>query len=71
MAVAALKQTPAFKIFHAAVYATRLEQWCVSAEAAEEALELPAARVGIGARLVTLYISRSTASKTELQDGGG
>jgi hypothetical protein len=46
MAVAALKQKPALKTFHATVLVTRLEQWCVEAETAEEARELLAAGQG-------------------------
>ena len=41
MAVAALKQKPALKTFHATVHVTRMEQWCVEAETAEEAREAP------------------------------
>jgi hypothetical protein len=42
MAVAALKQKfePAVKTFHATVLVTRIEQWCVEAESAEDAREL-------------------------------
>jgi hypothetical protein len=46
MAVAALKQKPALKTFHATVLVTRLEQWCVEAKTAEEARELLAAGYG-------------------------
>jgi hypothetical protein len=35
MAVVALKQKPLLKTFHATVYVTRVEQWCVEAETAE------------------------------------
>src|SRR6266699_1244207 len=34
MAVAALKQRPVLKTFHAAVHVTRMEQWCVEAASA-------------------------------------
>jgi hypothetical protein len=42
MAVAALKREPAptLKMFHATVLVTRVEEWCVEAETAEEAREL-------------------------------
>jgi hypothetical protein len=46
MAVAALKQKPRLKTFHATVHVTRIEQWCVEAETAEEARELLAAGAG-------------------------
>jgi hypothetical protein len=46
MAVAALKQKPLLKTFHATVHVTRVEQWCVEAESAEEARELLAAGAG-------------------------
>jgi hypothetical protein len=46
MAVAALKHKPALKTFHATVQVTRVEQWCVEAETAEEARELLAAGAG-------------------------
>ena len=46
MAVAALKQKPALKTFQATVLVTRMEQWCVEAETAEEARELLAAGTG-------------------------
>jgi hypothetical protein len=46
MAVVALKQKPLLKTFHATVYVTRVEQWCVEAETAEEARELLAAGAG-------------------------
>jgi hypothetical protein len=46
MAVAALKQKPVLKTFHSTVYVTRMEQWCVEAETAEEARELLAAGAG-------------------------
>jgi hypothetical protein len=52
MAVAALKQKPRLKMFHATVHVTRVEEWCVEAESADEARELLAAggghRVHIG-----------------------
>jgi len=43
MAVAALKLKPKLKTFHATVHVTRVEEWCVEAETAEEARELLAA----------------------------
>jgi hypothetical protein len=48
MAVAALKQKfePVVKTFHATVLVTRIEQWCVEAESAEDARELLAAGEG-------------------------
>jgi hypothetical protein len=46
MAVVALKQKPLPKTFHATVHVTRVEQWCVEAETAEEAGELLAAGAG-------------------------
>jgi hypothetical protein len=46
MTVAALKHKPALKIFHATVHVTRMEQWCVEAETAEETRELLAAGDG-------------------------
>src|SRR6266481_4113394 len=46
MAVVALKQKPLLKTFHATVHVTRVEQWCVEAETAEEARELLAAGAG-------------------------
>ena len=48
MAVAALKQEsePAPKMFHATVFITRAEEWCVEAETAEEARELLAQGAG-------------------------
>jgi hypothetical protein len=46
MAVAALKQKPALKTFQATVHVTRMEQWCVEAETAEEARGLLAAGHG-------------------------
>jgi hypothetical protein len=54
MAVAALKQKPLLKPFHATVHVTRVEQWCVEAETAEEARELLAAVPVIDARSVTV-----------------
>jgi hypothetical protein len=44
MAVAALK--PEFKTYHATVQVTRVEQWCVEAQSAEEARDLLAAGAG-------------------------
>jgi hypothetical protein len=46
MAVAALKLKPKLKTFHATVHVTRVEQWWVEAESAEEARELLAAGAG-------------------------
>jgi hypothetical protein len=46
MALAALKLKPKLKTFLAAVHVTRIEQWCVEAETAEEACELLAAGDG-------------------------
>jgi hypothetical protein len=46
MAVTALKLKPALKTFHATVLVTRVEDWCVEAETAEEARELLAAGSG-------------------------
>jgi hypothetical protein len=40
MAVAALKREPERKMFYATMHVTRVEQWCVEAESAEEAEEL-------------------------------
>jgi hypothetical protein len=52
MAVAALKLKPRLKMFHVRVHVTRVEDWCVEAETAEEARELLASggghRVHIG-----------------------
>src|SRR5258708_40285988 len=52
MAVVALKQKPLLKTFHATVHVTRVEQWCVEAETAEETRELLRVPV-IDARSVT------------------
>ena len=46
MAVAALKLKPKLKTFHAIVHVTRVEEWCVEAETAEDARELLAAGAG-------------------------
>jgi len=46
MAVAASKPKPKLKTFHAVIHVTRVEQWCVEAESAEEASELLAAGAG-------------------------
>jgi hypothetical protein len=46
MAVAALKLKPKLKTFHATLHVTRVEQWWVEAESAEEARELLAAGAG-------------------------
>jgi hypothetical protein len=39
-ALAALKQKPARKTFYATMHVTRVEEWCVEADTAEEAREL-------------------------------
>jgi hypothetical protein len=39
MAVAALKQKPKLRMYHATVHVTRVEEWCVEAESAEEVRE--------------------------------
>ena len=46
MAVVALKKAPQLKMFYATVHVTRVEEWCVEAENAEEARELLAAGSG-------------------------
>jgi hypothetical protein len=46
MAVAALKLKRVFKTYHATMQVTRIEQWCVEAQSAEEARELLAAGAG-------------------------
>ena len=48
MAVAALRKKPApvLKMFHATMFVTRTEEWCVEAESPEEARELLAAGAG-------------------------
>jgi hypothetical protein len=53
MAVAALKHKPVLKTFRATVHVTRMEQWRVDAETAEEARELLAAGMAIAVRSVT------------------
>jgi hypothetical protein len=40
MAVAALKQKPQLKTFYATMHVTRVEEWFVEAETAEQAREL-------------------------------
>ena len=40
MAVAALKREPQRKMFYATMHVTRVEEWCIEAESAEEAQEL-------------------------------
>jgi hypothetical protein len=40
MAVAALKHVPQRKTFYATMHVTRVEEWCVEAESAQEAEEL-------------------------------
>src|SRR5258705_334235 len=37
MAVAALKREPQRKMFYATMHVTRVEEWCIDAESAEEA----------------------------------
>jgi hypothetical protein len=55
MAVAALKQKTRTRLFHAIAHVTRIEEWCVEADSAEEARELLEAGAGhrchIGERL--------------------
>jgi hypothetical protein len=55
MAIAALKKKPRLKMFHATVHVTRVEEWCVEAQSADEARELLASggahRVQIGDRV--------------------
>ena len=46
MGIAALKLKPELKKFHATMHVTRVEEWCVEAETAEEARELLAAGAG-------------------------
>ena len=46
MAVTALKLRPKPRTFHATVHVTRIEEWFVEAESAEEARELLAAGHG-------------------------
>jgi len=46
MGIAALKLKPELKMFHATMHVTRVEEWCVEAETAEEASELLAAGAG-------------------------
>jgi hypothetical protein len=46
MAVAALKPRPRLKTFHASVHVTRMEQWCVEAQSAEQARDLLATGAG-------------------------
>ena len=46
MGIAALKLKPELKMFHATMHVTRVEEWCVEAETAEEARELLAAGAG-------------------------
>jgi hypothetical protein len=46
MAVPALKYEPQLKMFYATVHVTRVEEWCVEAESAEEARELLASGGG-------------------------
>ena len=46
MGIAALKLKPELKMFHATMHVTRVEEWCVEAETAEEARELLVAGAG-------------------------
>ena len=46
MAVAALKNKPKLKMFHATVHVTRVEEWYVEAESPEQARDLLAAGSG-------------------------
>ena len=46
MGIAALKLKPELKMLHATMHVTRVEEWCVEAETAEEARELLAAGAG-------------------------
>jgi hypothetical protein len=46
MGMVALKQKPKLKTFHATVHVTRVEEWFVEAESAEEARELLTAGEG-------------------------
>jgi hypothetical protein len=46
MAIAALKYKPKLKTFYATVHVTRVQEWCVEAESAEEARELLASGGG-------------------------
>ena len=46
MAVAARKQQPELKTFHATIQVTRIEEWCVDAATADEARALLAAGHG-------------------------
>jgi len=51
MAVAAHKQKPELKTYHATVLVTRVEDWCVEAETAEEARQLLQAGEGYRCQL--------------------
>jgi hypothetical protein len=46
MTVAALRQKPKLKMFHATMLVTRTEEWCVEAESVDEARELLGSGVG-------------------------
>ena len=46
MAIAARKQKSKLKTFHATLAVTRMEEWCVEAETADEARKLLAAGEG-------------------------
>src|SRR5215470_4691027 len=51
MGVAALKQKPKLKTYHATMLVTRAEQWCVEAESADEARQLLQAGQGYRCQL--------------------
>jgi phage terminase large subunit GpA-like protein len=63
MAVAALKLRPKPKMFQARVHVTRVEEWCVEAETAEEARELLAA--GGGHRVAAPVVGPTHVDVTE------
>ena len=44
------------KTFHAAMHVTRLEEWCVEAETAEQAKELLAMGTAIAVPLATAFM---------------
>ena len=61
MAVAALKNKPKLKMFHATVHVTRVEEWHVEAESPEQARDLLAAGAGYRCQIgecVNLEIER-------------
>jgi hypothetical protein len=51
MAMSALKPKPKLKTFHATVHVTRVEEWFVDAESAEEARQLLTAGEGHRSRI--------------------